>query len=282
MKSVGAQLEAHKQQEVTTLALLFLVTRRDGEVFAFTSHDRELEYLGRTYSPLNAFDYSSVVTSAGLNVDNLDVLGLIDADEVTEADLRAGRYRYAQFTIRRVNWADLAMGHETVRAGTLGEITVNRSGSFTAEARGAMQPLQQTIGRLVTKRCPWRLGGTECGFNLASRTQSGSVATVASRALFTVTGISDDVFNGGLLHWTTGANAGQEMEVKQWSVSPDTVELELPMEFDVAAADAFTLAVGCDHTRATCIAEFNNIANYGGFPDAPGRDAVLQYPNATG
>ena len=282
-KSISSALQTHIAQEVTTLAMLFKITRTDGEVFAFTSHDKSLTFESVTYSPLNAFSYSSVQTTSGMSVDNLDAVALIDADSVTEADLRAGLFRYAAIQIQMVNWEDLTQGAIWVRSGNLGEVTVNRSGTWGAELRGVMQPIQQTTGRIYSRRCDADLGDSRCSFDLSSRTQTGVVSAVASRSSFTVNGITDDTFDNGLVTWTSGLNDGVSMEVKRWTGSPaDTVELFDAMYFNVQVGDTFTISPGCDKTLSTCRDNFNNVVNFRGFPFIPGRDAVLSYPDAPG
>lgn len=285
-KTIGGSLSTHIAGEVTTLATMFKLTRRDGTVLTMTSHDRPLDYpLGSpsyTYSPMNSFDASSVETTSGMNVDNLDALILLDSDLLTEADLKAGLYRYAAIEIFIVNWADLTMGDVILRVGTIGQTQLNRSsGTFDAELRGRMQPLQETIGRVYGALCDARLGDSRCTFDLASRTQSGIVTVAANRRAFSVNGISEDVFNGGLVTWTSGLNDGLTMEVKLWSGSPaDTVELFDSMPFNIVVGDTFTMSPGCDRNLSTCRDQFNNVVNFRGFPFIPGRDAVLRYPDS--
>lgn len=280
MKSITAGLTSHYAQEVTTLALLFKVTRKDGTVFRFTSHDKELEFESETYLPLNAFSPTAVSTSAGMAVDNLDAMVIIDGDTVTESDLRAGLFRYADFIIREVNWKDVSLGSRIIRAGNLGEITINKSGTFVAEARGVLQPLQETYGR-VYGLCDADLGDTRCGFNLSSRQQSGVVTAVATRGLFSVNGVADDTFIGGKVTWTSGLNNGLAMEVKNWTGSPsDTVELFEFMPFNIAAGDTFTITPGCAKTLTDCRDNYDNVVNHRGHPFIPGRDAILSYPDS--
>jgi hypothetical protein len=37
----------------------------------------------------------------------------------------------------------------------------------------------------------------------------------------------------------------------------------------ILVGDNVTLTAGCDRTRATCVAKFNNLANFMGFPYIP-------------
>lgn len=113
-------------------------------------------------------------------------------------------------------------------------------------------------------------------------TVSSSVATVTSRRVFTTAAISrsDGWFDGGVVTWLTGLNAGLEAEVKRWTDSSNTIELHQAMPFNIAASDTFTVTAGCDLLRATCKTKFDNVYNFRGFPDMPTRDAVLAYPDS--
>jgi len=145
-----------------------------------------------------------------------------------------------------------------------------------------MQPLQQTIGRIYQKRCDADLYDARCKVERAYLIQIGTVVTVGSRGLFTVSGLTgaDGWFDGGVVGWLTGENAGLEMEIKRWTNSPDTVELHLPMPFNVQVGDTFETAPGCDLRIETCLSKFNNVVNFRGFPHMPTRDAVLAYPDS--
>ena len=132
------------------------------------------------------------------------------------------------------------------------------------------------------RRCDADLGDTRCGVNLASVTQAGTVAVVTDRGNFTTAGLvgADGLFDGGLLTWTSGANAGRAMEVKRWTTADSRILLNLPMPSNVAAADGFSVYAGCDKNHTTCHTTFNNIVNFRGFPHIPGRDQITRYPDS--
>ena len=48
-------------------------------------------------------------------------------------------------------------------------------------------------------------------------------------------------------------------------------ELEAAIDGSAGSA-AVEIAPGCDLRRATCAGRFNNLLNFGGFPDIPGRN----------
>ncbi|MGH8566845.1 MAG: DUF2163 domain-containing protein, partial [Gammaproteobacteria bacterium] len=158
--------------------------------------------------------------------------------------------------------------------GTLAEEITVRQTDFVGELRGVMQPLQQTIGRVYSKRCDADLGDTRCGVALGPFTVTGTAA--ANRSRFTASAVPSRPH--GKLTWTSGANVGLSMEVK--SLSGSEIRLILPMPYDIAVSDAYSVYAGCDKRQSTCIATFNNIINFRGFPFIPGQDKVLRYPDA--
>lgn len=274
MKATGMALKAHMAGQLTTLATLWKVTRRDAQVFCFTDHDADIEYQGHTYAAATGFTASAIRTSATLDVDNMEAEGMLSSETITDADLLAGLWDYAEFAILRVNYADLTMGHEVLRAGTLGNVRTGRQ-HFAVELRGMTQPLQQTVGRVYTPACDADFGDARCGISLAGWTVTGTVTSVASQSAFTDTGRGEsaDYFSFGLLTFLTGGNAGYAMEVKTFSAGAFVLQQSMPNPIQVG--DTHSVHAGCDKLLFTCIAKFANIVNFRGFPHVPGTDRMV-------
>lgn len=82
----------------------------------------------------------------------------------------------------------------------------------------------------------------------------------------------DEFFLGGMLTWLTGQNAGVAFEIKRHTTVVSNVEIELilPTFYPIAAADTYTIQAGCLKRKdEDCIAKFDNIANFRGFPYIP-------------
>jgi hypothetical protein len=90
----------------------------------------------------------------------------------------------------------------------------------------------------------------------------------------------DAWFNGGSVIFVTGDNAGVVMEVKDWLNADGQIELFLSVPGEIASGDEFFIYPGCDKSRISCAAIFDNIINFFGFPDVPGQDDFLRYPDA--
>ena len=284
MKPLSAALAAHLAQEVTTLATCWRVTRRDGEVFGFTDHDRDLTVDNQLYRAATGYTRSAIAGNAGLSVANLDVDAILDANAITDADLRAGRFDRAEVEVFLVNWADPASGRLILRKGWLGEVQLPNTGVYHAELRGLAQAFTTRIIRVYTPDCDCDFGDARCGFDLNPVAETGAVTAVAQptrQFTATITGTRPaGFFDGGLLTWTSGDNTSHPpLEVKSASEA-GVVTLYLPTSAVIRPGDAFSVVAGCNKTAATCAGKFDNIVNFRGYPFIPGLDAALQIGGA--
>jgi uncharacterized phage protein (TIGR02218 family) len=300
MKVISAGLLAHLAQDTTTLATCVKVTRRDGVVLGYTTHDLPLTFdcdgLGVvTYQPQGGYKRSAIESQLGLAADNLELEGLIEDEAITDEDLLKGLYDNAELKFMLVNWQDLSQGVLKLRRGYVGTITVHRD-TYVAEIRGLMDAYSAVLGELYTPDCRADLGDNRCQVSLD--TPEFTVACTVSAVTAPAPGdagtsqfqVMPDLshlvpeaaglpwFAMGKASWLTGANAGTAGEVKDWD-GATTATLFLATPYPIAVGDTLTLTVGCDKRRQTCKHRFNNIVNMRAEPYLPGLDAALQYPS---
>jgi uncharacterized phage protein (TIGR02218 family) len=269
-KNISAALAQHLASEVTTLATCWQITRRDGEALGFTDHVRDLVVDGVTYRAASGYTRTAIRGTADLAVDNLDVESVFSDDGITEQDLRAGKYDFAEIRMFLANYQDLAQGILKLRRGWLGEVTI-RDGMYVAELRGMTQKLQMTVGEVYAPDCSADLGDARCGIDLAALEESGTVGTVTSATGFETTlAQPTGWYDGGELTWTGGANAGQIVAARSWDAATGMLSLFLPALSPMQAGDVFTIRPGCDKSFATCQAKFDNVVNFRGFPQGRG------------
>jgi uncharacterized phage protein (TIGR02218 family) len=282
MKSASVALNAHLQQGQTTLASCYKVTRTDGTVQGFTDHDEDLVIDSVTYLASSGFSKFNLTDKANLEMSNLQVDGMINAG-MTAADLRARKYDYADVQIFMVNWADLTQGKVILLTGKFGAVTINEFG-FQVELNGLAARLANVRGDIYQPTCRVDLGSAECGVDVTPLMQSGTVATTDGARNLTATGLSatDAYFSGGLLTWLTGANAGDSVEVRQWTSSGSAIVLYLKARATIAVGDTFEIQPGCDKLFSTCKDKFSNVANFRGEPYIPGTDYLLTIPDYKG
>jgi uncharacterized phage protein (TIGR02218 family) len=283
VRTIPSEFQAKLDSGATTLARCWIVTRRDGVVLGFTDHDRDLIIDGVTCRAGTGFTASEATSRFDLSVDGSEISGAFSDDALTEDDLAAGRYDAAEIATWLVDWSDVALKILIAR-GTLGE--VRREGqAFTAELRGLADALAQDNGRLYTARCGADLGDARCRIDLgkAAYRGSGAVSAIEGTSIVAVSslgGFADGWFTAGRVVWTSGANAGVAVEVKQHRIVAGEVRLSLwqAMAEPITVGDSFTITAGCDKSFATCRDRFANTNNFRGFPQIPGNDFVVSYP----
>lgn len=278
MKVIPIALDEHYQQRSVTTAYLLKVTRPDNQVFAYTSHGRDLPVDGQLYSSAQGLNISSIVQSAGFNVDNLELTTLNDGTVFTKADIYGGLWNNSEFSISRCNWKKPQDGSEPILAGTTGELEPV-GGKLRMELRALQQYWQQPIGNVSTPTCRVRLGSPLCGIDLNLWTVTGTLTSVLTNQVFTDSARTeaDQWFTEGELTFTSGDCAGLSQKVKMFASGQFI--LSLPMYQRVRVGDGYSVHAGCMHRRdEDCVAKFSNAANMQAEPDLPGVDRITSPP----
>jgi uncharacterized phage protein (TIGR02218 family) len=265
------------------LAVCFRIERRDGTIFRFTSTNVRLTIDAEVYEPLDSVNPTALESKVGSGVDNLEIIGLVSSDRITERDLRAGLFDGAEVEQFIVNFLDLSEGKMILGKFTLGNVQIS-DGQFVAELRSLTQKLTQQTTGLISPTCRAKvLGDSECQADLTGLTDAGAVSVVTDRITFRITGAPvlarvAGWYDYGVMRMTSGENAGIEREIKRHT-EPGAYALILIQEafpFPVLATQTVELLVGCDRTFAQCVAKFDNAVNFRGEPHVPGIDKVMK------
>ena len=170
MKIISAELLAHLQHDSTTLCTCVKLTRTDGVVLAYTTHDRPLTFdcdgLGAvTYKAEGSYQRSALDTQLGLRADTVELEGILQDEAIDEDDILNGVYDAAELKIMLVNWSNVTQGVLKLRRGYVGQITLHRE-TYVAEIKGLMDRYSTVIGELYTPDCRADLGDARCQFPL--------------------------------------------------------------------------------------------------------------------
>lgn len=231
---------------------------------------------------------STQITNADLSVDGGDASGLLPMYDtpISEADIIAGAYDFAQFTAYLVDYLKPEPGRHVVLAhGTTGRNTVTDGGlAFFTELDGLSQKLRQSLTEKFSLGCRATYGSQPggpdrypCMKDVSGDWQAAVVATVGveSNRTLTTTGLTPP-YGGvpGMLRWTSGANAGRENEVEAFEdvAGVQTIDLTFPTMFPMQAGDTFEFRDDCSKTEAAC-KERGNYQWYRGEPKIPVADA---------
>lgn len=262
------------------------ITRTDGTIFRFTSHDNPLKIMEengiiREYQSANSFSLTSLETSSGLVVSNMDIDGAIDADAITENDLRNGFFDNANFELFLAYWSNSNIRTLPLRTSWVGEIQMDGP-KYKVDLRGIAQRLAQTFIQTTSLECRYDFCNSKCGLSAATFTSEYRVREVFSRDIFRVFNMPapfrENAYQWGKAKILTGPNAGVEMEIlRQYE---DRVQLFLPLNFPLEPEDDVELMRGCNKTWDKC-KEFENTINFGGEPFLAGNDILSRYPDAS-
>lgn len=273
---ISVALKAHYALGKTTLARCWKATLTNGTVVTATAHDRNIVFDSLTYLSTAAYTPSDVASGADMSPDNLELEGFLASPHIVASDVQTGLWDYAAVEDFEVNYADLTMGRNLIRSGTLGEVSTGLA-AFRAEMRGLMQAYSRRIVRLTQATCDADLGDARCGVDLvggspATFTVTGTIDLVTSNRQFTDAARTEalDWFTGGKITFTSGLNNGLSMEVKS-STAAGVIKLQELMPFDIVVGDTYSMHAGCaKRYTEDCIGKFSNGVNFRGFPHLPG------------
>lgn len=162
MKQITDELSDHLKAQVTTICTCLTVRRRDGGAFHFTDHDRRLYVDETPYTPWHAFSRTSIQTSLDLDVDQMEIKGILNSRAISRVDVAAGLFDFAEVEVFVVNYEDPQAGKLMLRKGWIGEITLSEDGTFEAEIRGLTQVFAYRIGEAYSPECRADLGDQRC------------------------------------------------------------------------------------------------------------------------
>lgn len=176
-------------------------------------------------------------------------------------------------TIRRVHRQLLADPY-IVFTGVVRNVNWRRR---TAEAMLTVLPFEGRFSKRVPRipfsgQCPLMLFGQNCKVVRASFLYSGTASSVLNDTLV-VAGLDAATTGSG---WATSGevvvlSTGERRLVRVHGPTLDTVSLLYPFDMN-PSGETVEVAAGCDRLVATCNSKFSNVANFGGFPNVPGRN----------
>jgi hypothetical protein len=161
MRPMNESLFGRLKNRSNTFATCWLITRKDGQKFGFTTYDREFTFEDVTFYPHNGMSPDAVQEKNDFSTNN-SAARIIFGGEITEHDVRIGLFDYADV---RTFWVDpnhLGLGSIPLQLGYLGEVTLQNN-EFKAEVRSLLDLLQLPYGKQYNLECDAKLGDSSCG-----------------------------------------------------------------------------------------------------------------------
>ncbi len=283
MRAIPEALAAKLEAGATTLAHVWRIARRDGQVFGFTDHDRALVLDGLTCLPTQGVTPGAIEKSLGLAVDTASLSGALSSEALSAEDLARGLWDGARVDVYRVDWSASAL-QVHLFAGYIGEVR-RGAAAFEAELRGLQAALNTPVGRVFSRFCDADVGDVRCGIDLEDTAFRGEavVTELIDTHAFRVSGLAafaDGWFTRGRLMWDEGG--GGEIAVHRAESGGAVIEMTSPPGPVLTLGAGCAVTAGCDKRFETCRDKFANALNFRGFPHMPGNDAVQAGPQAGG
>ncbi len=259
---------------LTTLAFCWKLTRRDGIVLGFTSHDRDLIVGGLLYRATPGMVPSAIERSVSLEPDNVDLSGVLTSDAISATDLMAGRWDGALLRLFAVDWSAPDSDALPLVRGTLGAVEI-KGEAFQVELRGPSAVLDAAAVEETSPECRASLGDKRCQVDLAGRALTTAITASDDIILSVAAALVPANYAQGRLRWLDGVNAGLEGLIL--ANGTGHVTLADPPPLLPAPGDRIELTEGCDRRFSTCTGRFANALNFRGEPHLPGNDLLTRY-----
>ena len=274
-RSIPIQLQDALDSGASTLTHILKITpvRPGFSAYGVSGTNRDIVYDDGngpiTYSAAIGMVPSNLQSTPNLSVDNADFQHLVPEFDVpiTEEDIRAGVYDYAEFTLMLVDYENLSAGHVVVHHGNLGQLRIKDGLSYWNELFGLSKALKQTVVARYSRTCPAIFGSqpkgtpgalvTEekfCGFDAESLWEDFEVTGVGAEPTVQFTdallpwdsdGPIADLYHRGMVRWTSGLNAGREYEV-EGNTTGGTVSTMFAMDYPAQIGDQGQIRRGCN------------------------------------
>ncbi len=155
----------------------------------------------------------------------------------------------------------------------VGEVSSVAFKADAVEVSVALIPalLRRQMPRVILQRtCNNSLYDQVCGLNKENFATAATVGSVNADGTLTVAAAAGQP-NG---YYSTGLIKLVSTGVLTWIFQHTGTTLVPfgPLPPGITAGSAIKIYAGCDKSRATCIARFNNLPRFMGFPDIPNRD----------
>lgn len=251
-----------------------------GAVIRLTDYPRDLTMgNGAIYLTTSGAMFTGYSATDDFSPGSIDIEGIAGVAGISRAAVGSGLYDGARVLAFATSWAMPVEDEEPLASGLFGATTINDE-RYKINGVSLIDVLGQTVGKTYGSLCTKEFcsqGFAGCKVPLAANTVSGTLTAVTSTRIVRDAARTEvaDIFGAGLIRFTSGANAGLKAQEVKIHAADGTIEVYEGFYYAPQVGDAYTMIRGCRKRREDCkirwngTAYFNNIVNFGGFPDIP-------------
>jgi len=139
-------------QDLTSSAYAWRLEREDGVAIGFVSHNQDVVIDNFRFRAAPGMVPSTIALSDSLEIDSVEIEGVMTDAAIAESDLIAGRWNGAKLSILLINWEYPDQQALHLISGEFGDIV--RSGdAFRVEMLGRTSFLDSAIAPLTSPTC---------------------------------------------------------------------------------------------------------------------------------
>ena len=261
------------------MAELFTFTLQSGNVYRWTTADKNITYGGQTYlSNTSLIKRNTIKNTIGTQVSTLaltlypSVNDLVGGIKLSTAIFSFGYFDSADVDLRKVffsSWAGSPIGDLILFKGRVSDVAGTGT-EIVMNVKSRMELLNVQIPRNVYQSsCMNSVYDDACGAAKSSFVVSGYVTSGFKSGITTTVSNPDNYFSQGSILFTSGLNSGIKRTVKAFYASSGTFTFDPPLPNNPLAGDEFQAWPGCDSTQATCNGKFGNVIHFRGTPFIP-------------
>lgn len=302
MRTIPSALLDKKKSDSSTLCYIIKISPiNGGNIVGLTTLNKDVIYNDGsgllTYSAPVGFQPANIMETADVSVDNTEFKSLFPEYDVgiSEEDMIAGVYDYADFIFYEVDYQDLSAGHWVVMSGKLGQMKSSDGITSFGELRSLMSGLRKSIVEKDSRTCRAKFGSQSgdlgvvsyCGYNADALWINGTVSSLSLEItrVFSCNTLTqeDGFFKPGLIQFLTGNNAGRYYEIEEFSATVLTLAFESFKPIQIG--DTFRIRQDCskqarDEKHGCKYFHGSNWPlSFRGEPDIPIGEASAQTPN---
>ena len=275
MKTLSPQWKAALAQNATYLCRLWTIERKDGVLFRFTDHDRNLTVAGNVYTSVDNYQASAVQTAINSAASDIDIKVLLSPEGIEYMQLQRGLFDEAPTELFLYDWFN-KLDPISIHTGRVHSIAGRNTQTATLKLTGPLGRVDTDFTERYSAKCRATFGDARCKYPIETVTDPFAVTVLGANALsFTASALAGqaiDLWKLGTILWTTGPNKGTRQEVAG-NNELGRINLLFPPPFAIELGNAGTITQGCPKTVAACTA-YENLINYRGEPKVPGDKGI--------
>jgi len=260
------------------MADLYTITLRSGVILRYTDADVPITWDAVTFQPLT-IGRGATKLQRGVNVDSLDVSIFADENNLINGVplipfILAKGFDGGTLRLDRAfgsNWSNL-VGTLVWFVGRFGPVTDTSRTQTNLKVNSWLELLNVNMPRnLYQAPCLHTLYDEGCGLDKELFRVDGTIVAGGGNtatSFDTTLSNPDGYFDQGVLVMTEGPDIGVKKTIKR-SLATGIITLVTPLTVEPETGWGFSAYPGCDHTQATCLAKFNNLLRFRGFPYIP-------------